>query len=466
MKKQGTMVIEVTDRYVRLACIQSGRLCHVDARSRDPREPLLKEIDIPKRFFSFEVILVIARREVIFKILDLPSGDADELRRMVDMQIASQVPFTKDEIEYGLDVLQTFEDGRSRVLVAVIEKEKAAWYFAAVQSRGLEVSRMIISSSALVNACLRSRPEIEDDRSCRAFVCVDEGHSELCFILGGKMLFSKHFAVGFGGVMETDDPALAREVVRAIQTFVRDYPGTDPEDVIVAAPLRCRERFIAQLRALSGREIEPAADLPLPVFDGADQQKWNAHFESASAFAVLGAAGPQETSAINLLPAVKVEQEIFKKKRAFRNRFLISLLFASVSLAALLNSRPVRQQLYLAKLNERYEQIRPMLKGAQEAADLMNMVKERSRPRVHVVSLLNELFKLTPEDIVYRSVQMDAAGTLTLQGEARSGASVSLLQKNLVASRMFQDEMLRYATKRKRINDEVTEFQIACRVKF
>ncbi len=460
------MVIEVTDQYVRLACMQAGRLCHFDVRPRDPRGPLLQEVNIPKRFLSFEATVVIARREVIFKLLDLPSSDAGELRRMVDMQIASQVPFTKDEMEYSLDVLQTFEDGRSRVLVAVIEKKKAAWYFTEAQARGLRVGRMIISSSALVSACLRPRPEIQDDRSCHAFVCVDEGHSELCFILGRKMFFSKHFAVGLGGVMETDDPVLAREVVRAIQTFARDYPGIDPENVMVAAPLRCRERFIAQLRALSDRGIEPAADFPLPVFDGVDPQTWNAHFESASAFAMLGAAGPQEASTINLLPAVKVKQEIFKKERAFRNRFLISLLFAGVSLMALLNSHPVRQQFYLAKLNERYEQIRPMLKGAQEAADLMNMIKERSRQRVHVVPLLNELFKLTPEDIVYRSVQMDAGGVLTLQGEARSGASVSLLQKNLVASQVFQDEMLRYATKRKRLNDEVTEFQIACRVKF
>ncbi len=466
MKKPGVMIIEATDLYVRVACIQAGRLCHFDAVLRDGRKSLLADIAIPKKFRSFETVFIIPRREVIFKLLDLPSIDPDELRRMVDVQIASQVPYAKEEIEYSFDVLQTLKSGHSRILVAVIHKEKAQHYLRELQSCGLKVGHMTVSSMAVISACASLKSEIREHDSCYAILNVDEGHCELCLSLGGKVVFSKHFSLGAAAISVAGCSGLVEEIRKVLQAFIQSHPDVCPKGMIIAVPEPLRDPLIDQLREHLGYGVEAIDALGQTAFQGVDLSKWDAHFKSGSAGMLFGAVDSSEASKVNLLPAADLYQKDARRVNAIRSRFFLGFVFAAVFLALILNIHSLRQRMYLAKLQDMYKAIAPDLHEAQESIGVLDLVREGRSRRMDIVLVLKELLDLTPDEVTYRSVQMGRDGVLTLQGESRSGGGVSLLQKNLVASDLFQDEMLRYATKRKRFREEITEFHMTCRMKF
>ncbi len=466
MSKQGVVIIEATDMYVRMVCIQANRLCHFDAVLRTGPKFSLQGMSIPKKYRSFGVILVMPRREIIFKLLDLPSGHPEELRRMVDVQIASQVPYAKEEMEYSFDILQTLKNGHSRILVGVIHKTKVDHYLQELQSQGLQVGQIIVSSIAIIKACGDLNSKIQEEGACYAVLNVDQDHSELCLSIGGRIVFSKHLSAGFDKVIQTESPVLVHEAMRVLHSFTQTYSEIYPKGIMLVAPQPCRDVLIRQLQQNSDYEVGIIDASKQEPCEGADLSKWETHFGSGSAAMLLGAVGAETVSKINLLPAVSLRQKGAQKSRRIRNRFFISLVFAGISLTVVLNIHFIRQQVYLSKLQNVYEQIRPGLREAQETADLISIVRDNRSQGVYVASLLEELFVLTPDEVTYRDIQMGRDGMLILQGESRSSGGVSLLQKNLVASDVFQDEMLRYATKRKRFREEITEFRMTCRVKF
>ena len=66
---------------------------------------------------------------------------------------------------------------------------------------------------------------------------------------------------------------------------------------------------------------------------------------------------------------------------------------------------------------------------------------------------------MVPDDISLQNFSM-RAGVFELQGIATKDQDINSLQSALVASSLFENIDLQYATKRKRFNQEYTEFKI------
>jgi Tfp pilus assembly protein PilN len=81
-----------------------------------------------------------------------------------------------------------------------------------------------------------------------------------------------------------------------------------------------------------------------------------------------------------------------------------------------------------------------------------------------IADVVNDLLKLTPKDVVFSAIQLDRSGALAVRGSALTGKDVNAFQSNLVNSDRFKDVSLEYATKRRRVNAEVTEFRLVCRI--
>ena len=82
-----------------------------------------------------------------------------------------------------------------------------------------------------------------------------------------------------------------------------------------------------------------------------------------------------------------------------------------------------------------------------------------------MTDVIHELYKLTPKEISFSSLQLDEKGVLTIQGYAEASASVNSFQEKLVKSPLFTDVSLQYATKRKIFNMDVTDFKIMAQLK-
>jgi len=81
-----------------------------------------------------------------------------------------------------------------------------------------------------------------------------------------------------------------------------------------------------------------------------------------------------------------------------------------------------------------------------------------------MVDIIHRLYRLTPENVSYRSLSIDENDNLTIQGISEKRVDVNEFQKNLIGSPLFKDVNLKYATQRRVFEGEITDFKITCQI--
>ena len=108
--------------------------------------------------------------------------------------------------------------------------------------------------------------------------------------------------------------------------------------------------------------------------------------------------------------------------------------------------------------------MKPEVQQAQEKLQRFRFMHNELQNRIPVVDFFHELNRLTPDGITFTGLDYDASGKLTLAGQAKEAGDVNRLQEGLVASALFKNVTLEYATKRKTNPEEMTVFKISCQI--
>ena len=58
-----------------------------------------------------------------------PSQKQDEIRSMIDLQVGSRIPYSREEVEIDFQILSKTADGYSKVAVVIIPQEIAMRYW-------------------------------------------------------------------------------------------------------------------------------------------------------------------------------------------------------------------------------------------------------------------------------------------------------------------------------------------------
>ncbi|GAI08673.1 unnamed protein product, partial [marine sediment metagenome] len=86
---------------------------------------LAKELEINSDF----LVVSLPHQLAAVRNLELPSANPAEIKDMVQLQVGKQTPFTKEEIIYDYQILDTNEEGYSRVMLAIVHRDVIRRYF-------------------------------------------------------------------------------------------------------------------------------------------------------------------------------------------------------------------------------------------------------------------------------------------------------------------------------------------------
>ncbi len=115
-------------------------------------------------FAESRVTVLIPRSRVILRHMMLPSHHEDEIRSMIDLQVASHIPYSKEEVEIDFQVLTKTPDGYSKIAVIIIPQEIAMRYWKIFSDSQIPVHRISISSIGLW-LLYHQQPELSDKLS-------------------------------------------------------------------------------------------------------------------------------------------------------------------------------------------------------------------------------------------------------------------------------------------------------------
>lgn len=435
MKKNTKIAaVEFNGRGGEVFISSAGRIVHSHF-AREDAARVIKDF-AKKNGGARGLALVLPRRIFIMKFLTLPTQNEVELRKMVALQLPVHLPYKPEDIIWDLRIVEKTADGSTKSVLTAASIKVVEQYLKDVAAAGFFPDLVTISSWGIWSL-LKERHEL-DRPGCVAFVHAKENGTEICFCGREGVIFSRQI----DAEQVTDASPVLEHFQKTLALYKEEGMGPLPSKVIVFSRSLDAEDLAQKLSiaGLTGKAYEPLKDA----------------VPSAGAGILLG-----DWKAVpNFLPdRLKDLLDVRAKRRRWLVMGLTGFL-AFGSLVSAILSPLIAAEMNLKRVRSERASLRPALKDMKSTLEQRETILRSIYGQVAAVEMIEELYRLTPPDISYSSLRVNAEGEVTLQGQTFNGTSVNELQSRLVTSVIFRNVILQQAVKRTTVMGDVMHFTI------
>ncbi len=483
MKKGISTVIEITDTHIKLIQAKTARginsvsHCNIRALHQYTDEEVTNTLIEMARLTNIPsegLTVLIPRRFAILKQLRLPSSEDTEIKKMVGLQLVSQIPYALEDVIYEYSIIEKEPSGYTQVLVMVVHKEVTDRYLKLLGKMGLHPGKLTLSSLGLLGWWVHQEHKIKGDvkqalsskgtGQVAALINIDSAQTEIGFCHQKNLLFSRSLNYGAKDLKGDNLIGLLSQMELSLQAYSKENMGPALTKIVVIcahpeAPVlkeKLAEKFPVPLEIMSSFEninIQKGMPWPTAVVE-----------EGVSLVAGSGILTGEIKKIANFLPAEIHDTKKSQRRKQQWGQFVF-LLALTLSLGfSILGIEYLKTRQEWQSLDEKVQELKPKASEAKKTIEFFYSFNQKLKERMSVADLIAELYTLTPADISFRSLQLDERGLFTIQGYAETAGSVNSFQANLLKSNTFKEVNLQFATKRKIFNTEVTDFKITCQL--
>ncbi len=409
------------------------------------------------------IIASIPRRSFILKHLTLPSASQDELRKMIHLHLLSQLPYKEEEISWDWTVLETLPSGHTRIMAMVIANAARQRYEKMLAAKRIRPLKLTMSSFGLLGwHALHESGQRSPNERVHSIISVDAAQTEICFCDLDKLYFSRSFQLGSEQLSAGEGGRWGEEIRQTLAAYRKEHMGPPPE--------RAKILSVPPLSPDLAQEIIRGIGMPAAVYDPlkdlpVKQSASAGSYPAGVSFAVgVGLIGNEFTQLGDFLSKDGLDRTTFRSRWLKRLLGGVVVLIAYASLVMVLSVGTFEQSRVLTLTQKRLAAIRPQFDAAKQRMRLLESLDKEWTARLPVMELIDELYRLMPEDMILLQLNVSELGNVTLNGIALSGAAVNLLQNQLVASPLFRGVTLQHAAKRMSAYGEMTDFSISAEI--
>lgn len=454
------IVVEWTRTTLRLAVVETAR---GSSRLRSVRvEPVGEGATVGKvltdalkkaNIRQASVIGVIPRDQVIVRLVKFPSLRLDELTQMVALYGRAQLPYPKDQIVVGHQVIEQ-KDGFSMVAVVACRRDVIERLFSPLRAAGLSVEQLTVSSWGLAGWYALASKSVKLQEPV-FLVNRDEERTELVVVRGGRVLLSRSVAPGAKGLGADEGLAvLLQEVERSLTTLRKDLPGTEVRSFLLtgAGSLDSWKAQLQERFSLPVEIIDPEKPISVSAITGG---------LPVSIAAVGGVALASPASLLRLNPP-EIANSVHQKQQSqdFVTVAVLGVL-AVVLGVALMWTRVNRQEKLVAQLARSIEEIEPTAKRLKKQSRANRQILGLLRERAQLADLLDGVFLSLPDSMELEALTFEEArDEMTLRGRSSSTQEVLALLDRLKKLDRVRDVRLKHSTRRTTAAGERTDFEL------
>lgn len=402
------------------------------------------------------VIVCLPRQLVNVRLFDLPSGDQQEIADMVDLQIARQTPYSRDEIVFDYRLFRSDKEGYTRVMLMIAQIGVVRQKCAFLEASGLSVGMITVTTDGWLAAIEEGRiPLATGGSDVVALLDGDSAAGDFIVLNRGTPLFSR--TITSPAEAESEESIVKHyiaEVGRALETFRNETPAVQVKTLALAGSASRQGGLVNGLKS--------ALVMDVSTVDGIEQLAREhlsvAENKSVSLVGVLGAASSPKNLQLNLMPeSVQLRKSVMLRARQLTGMGV--LVLAIVGLVSLLvMSRIQGQESYLKELQSMIRETTPTVDEVEGMRRKMVVVSDRIASKLVPAKALVELYNVAGDSIAFSSIEIVDASQLECKGTAETVADVVKLVNTMEASPRFKN----VKNTRTSSGKERTEFEIAC----
>ena len=471
MKNKSIVVLEITDTHIKLlkAKRQPGgpviSYCFVQDLANNAEQTLeqfLSQASFSRKEGEEDLYIVLPRRNVFLKQMNFPSHQEEEIKKMLSLQLSTHVPYSREDIISDCFLLEKNPEGYTKAVVVAVSKKVVNRYLNVILKQGILSFRFVVSAFGILDWFLYQEKRIRrKEEGPTVILNVEQECSEVCFYHRKKLLFSRHISIGVAGA-DDDLTELMSQIALTLEAYKTEKMGMDIQRMIILSS----SEGVVFLKQKLEEYYEVPIEILKPEQNIVCEKKVDLSAlqkeKGVSLASCLGFILQETPHAMNLVPKEVLDmRKVYRRKQLFF-QFVLILFVTSILVISIFGFGIYQKMHYLQKIEAKIGQIEAGSKKAEQKIQFFNFIKKTIQSRVLVVDVIEELYKLTPPEISFRSLQFDQRGALSIQGFADTGGSVNYFQNQLVRSPLFNDVTLQYATKRRKFKEEYTDFRIKC----
>ncbi len=474
MSKGFNVAVEITETHIKLiqarmnqrgAEISVLKVEELKSYDDESISKALKQILSENKSLSSNVFCVVPRKFAILRTLSLPSQDPVEIRKMVDLQTTKQIPYSKDEVVFDYTVVGKDSSGYSKVVLVIVHQDVISRYLSIFKKAAVELEGIALGSQGICNwYSLSCKKENRGTKESFVLMDIDTSNTDICFYSDGNLISSR--AVTFGS-RELDKNKLD-DFLRQVHLTIAAYKKEKNSQPVSQVKLFSNSESIKDIARRLEEELSMSVEM-LEVFTGRIQEKKltapaMSKSGDVSFAAILGQVFQASGKQLSFLPfsltAAKQSRVIRKELITCGLLFVACIAFVILTVFIKLNKDEQR----LKYLDDSIAQTTPQAKKLEEAIKRLELVKQRLNPDVSSIDIIYDLYDLLPEGMGINIFNLDEFDNLTLQGISLAMSDVFKFQSLLEKSDNFLNVEVKYASKRRIRDGEITDFRISCQV--
>ena len=474
MAKKVITVLEITQTHIKLAQAKEESGSNVISKffieniSSDTDEAISKTLsDLIKKsnIKPTNLIVVIPRNLVTIRNVNLPSQDPVEIEKMVGLQAAKQIPYSKEDIIIDHLIIGKDSSGYSKILMVIAHKDAINRYLKITAGIQAKPSTFVLSSQGVFNWYqLYQNKTKGSNQDTIVLMDIDTTNTGICFVYNNQLIFSRSISFGIRDLDSGNLEDLLRQIHLTLSTYKKEKIGQEISKIVLTPSSGDIKNLAKRLEAEFSISTE-VLDSQIIISGEKELSLPNQIVQcEASSSVILGFAIGRKEKLIDLLPPEvykKQERQIKRKELVFLGILLVLVI---ISIMSAVFVKMYKKEQYIKLLKTSLKQTNPKAKNISQTIKKLELIKQRLNPKISSIDILYELYNLMPENISLTIFALDEQGNFSLQGVALVMSDVFTFQGLLDKSGYFSNVEVKYASKRRTRKAELTDFRIICQI--
>ncbi|MBL7156749.1 MAG: pilus assembly protein PilM [Candidatus Omnitrophica bacterium] len=464
--KGAPVSVELYNDFIKVAGIifskkePAFRLVKKEFFSRES-EVILKEIANLFKTHKFpigRIYLNVPRHLIMARSARLPSTNDDEIKSMVEMESARQMPYRDEDIIVGYRIIEKLKDGYSDVLMAIAQASTINLFIKTLKGANLMVKKMVLSSESLFGWYLAMKEKTKgESKNNIALINVDSTYIDVDIIEKGKLAFTRAFT--YSKVEMPFNKDTLDEIKQSIETYQKEKKSTVEKVIITGA-----RNIVKAIEPVLREEL----GIPLEVIDQSKNITLDKNVEASlgdTSFAgLVGLCLKDKEMEINLLPVNMIEDNELAVLKKNLSKTLILLSCVALIFFTIIAKKIFDKSRYLGLLNSKIKTMEPKVKKAKRMREDIRIIKNVVQKKPLAIDVVAEIYKVTPGGVTFNLIDYESDRSLALRGTAPSLDAVIKFITILEKSQYFENVKVKYTAKRSISGSQVTEFEIICQL--
>ncbi|HNX69513.1 MAG TPA: pilus assembly protein PilM [Candidatus Omnitrophota bacterium] len=441
---------------------------NISQKSDQDIAKFLADYCLNQKITPSRVLCLLPSKQFIFKNVDIPSTEKEEISKIIDLQAGRFTPYMREEIIIDFLCLEMLAQHYTSVLLFIVNRKIADRYASIFEMARMDIDRIIVASECMIGPYLRSLKGTPVQGALGG-LHVGEEYSELTVIESNQVVFVRSIPVGGESFRKNAEKAkedFLTELNRSISAY-HDQGVGKPVQIILATGLVEYVLSLGEDLKKSGAShaetVEVAAfdyrklfDVTEPVMRTVNQNGGLSFFE------LFCALSQPDRARINL-----IHQET-KLKRRMREgsrdliAFGIFIMAIFLLLSLIMGSKIYFRRLLNGQISKVAASFSEKAKKLEDVSTKNRIVKKLIASRGKELTVLNIINGFIGDDLYLSQVNYDSEGKVVIAGTAASMSRVFSFVTQLMESNHFKTVETKETKSRKEGKQDVADFVIEC----